>query len=107
VFPIRLPPLRERREDIPALVWATIRKREGAMRRLITQVPPDVMAALQRHEWPGNIRQLQNVVERALIHSPGATLRLVPDDLEDGTEQMPDGGTSLSSIERAHIERIL
>jgi transcriptional regulator with GAF, ATPase, and Fis domain len=70
VFPIRLPPLRERREDIPALVWAFIRKRQVALRRHVTSVLPETMAVLQQHAWPGNIRELENVVERALIPRP-------------------------------------
>jgi len=107
VFPIRLPPLRERREDIPALVWSIIRKRQRAMHRAVTRVPQTVMDALQRHPWPGNIRQLENVVERALIHSTGDTLVLVPDDLEEVETTAVTDATSLSSIERAHIEKIL
>jgi transcriptional regulator with GAF, ATPase, and Fis domain len=107
VFPIRLPPLRERREDIPALVWSIIRKRQRAMHRAVTRVPQNVMEALQRHPWPGNIRQLENVVERALIHSTGDTLVLVPDDLEEVETTAVADATSLSSIERAHIEKIL
>jgi DNA-binding NtrC family response regulator len=73
VFPIRLPPLRERREDIPALVWFVIQKRQRAMHRWIKTVPDGVMAALQNYSWPGNVRELENVIERALIHSPGHT----------------------------------
>jgi formate hydrogenlyase transcriptional activator len=107
VFPIRLPPLRERRDDIPALVWSIIRKRQRTMHRSITRVPQTVMDALQRHPWPGNIRQLENVVERALIHSTGDTLVLVPDDLEEVETTAVADATSLSSIERAHIEKIL
>jgi formate hydrogenlyase transcriptional activator len=107
VFPIRLPPLRERREDIPALVWSIIRKRQRAMHRAVTRVPQSVMDALQRHPWPGNIRQLENVVERALIHSTGDTLVLVPDDLEEVETTTVTDATSLSAIERAHIEKIL
>jgi formate hydrogenlyase transcriptional activator len=107
VFPIRLPPLRERREDIPALVWAVIRKRQPGMHRNVTRIPQAVMDALQRHSWPGNIRQLENVVERALIHSTGDTLVLVAEDLEEKTPDLPEDQTSLSSIERAHIEKIL
>jgi formate hydrogenlyase transcriptional activator len=106
VFPIRLPPLRERREDIPALVWATIDRRQRAMRRSIARVPDDVMETLQQQTWPGNIRQLENVVERALIHSTGDTLVLVPGEFDDLLPQ-EDDTTSLASIERTHIERIL
>jgi DNA-binding NtrC family response regulator len=76
------------------------------MHRSIARVPADVMETLQRQAWPGNIRQLENVVERALIHSTGDTLVLVPGELED-LPSSPEDTTSLASIERAHIERIL
>jgi transcriptional regulator with GAF, ATPase, and Fis domain len=106
VFPIRVPPLRERREDIPALVWFFIHKRQHAMHRLIKRVPQSVMDLLQQHPWPGNIRELENVIERALIHSTGDTLTLLDDELETVAEEARDGVT-LSSIERAHIEDVL
>jgi transcriptional regulator with GAF, ATPase, and Fis domain len=106
VFPIRVPPLRERREDIPALVWFFIHKRQRAMHRAIKKVPAAVMETLKRHSWPGNIRELENVIERALIHSTGDTLVLLEDDLEATNLATPDT-TTLSSIERAHIEEVL
>jgi transcriptional regulator with GAF, ATPase, and Fis domain len=106
VFPIRLPPLRERREDIPALVWFLIHKRQRAMHRSITSVPSGVMELLTRHSWPGNIRELENVIERALIHSTGDTLVLFDDDLEAAAVDTSDA-TTLSSIERAHIQQVL
>jgi formate hydrogenlyase transcriptional activator len=106
VFPIRVPPLRERREDIPALVWYFIHKRQRSMHRLIKRVPPGVMDVLQQHSWPGNIRELENVIERALIHSTDDTLLLLDDDLEAAAHDAPEGVT-LSSIERAHIEEVL
>jgi transcriptional regulator with GAF, ATPase, and Fis domain len=105
VFPIRVPPLRERLEDVPALVWFLIHKRQGAMHRSIKRVPPEVMDLLQHHSWPGNIRELENVIERALIHSTGNTLILHDDDLEAATHAA--GETTLSSVERAHIEEVL
>ena len=105
VFPIRLPPLRERREDIPALVWATIHRRQRAMHRSIAHVPDDVMEMLQEQPWPGNIRQLENVVERALIHSTGDALILVPGEFDSLPAN--EDTISLASIERAHIERVL
>jgi transcriptional regulator with GAF, ATPase, and Fis domain len=109
VFPVRLPPLRERREDIPALVWYFIRKRQHAMHRRIERVPPNVMELLQRHSWPGNIRELENVIERALIHSTDHTLVLLDDDIEAAHSPAPDpaDATTLSSVERAHIEEVL
>jgi transcriptional regulator with GAF, ATPase, and Fis domain len=106
VFPIRLPPLRERRDDIPALVWFLIQKRQRAMHRSIKTIPASVMEQLQRHSWPGNIRELENVIERALIHSTGDMLILLDDDLELAAVNTGDSAT-LSSIERAHIQQVL
>jgi formate hydrogenlyase transcriptional activator len=74
VFPIHVPPLRERVEDIPALVWAFLDQFCGRMGKKITQVPRKTMEALQRRSWPGNIRELRNVIEHATIVSTGATL---------------------------------
>jgi transcriptional regulator with GAF, ATPase, and Fis domain len=107
VFPIRLPPLRERREDLPALVWFLIRKRQTALRRWITQVPDEVMTALQRRTWPGNIRELENVIERALVHSTGSTLVLLDEDRDPPAEKAIVAATTLCSVERAHIEEVL
>ena len=108
VFPIRLPPLRERPADIPRLVWYIIHRRQKALRRSITQVPDAVMARLQRFGWPGNVRELQNVVERAMIHSRGNTL-VVDDGLRDsGAENPPgDSGSTLDDAQRRHIKGVL
>jgi transcriptional regulator with GAF, ATPase, and Fis domain len=76
VFPIRLPPLRERREDIPLLVWSVINRRQAGLGRHIDEVPGRVMRALESYDWPGNVRELENVIERALILSPGPTLQV-------------------------------
>ena len=86
VFPIRLPPLRERASDIPRLVWYLIHRRQKALRRSISTVPQAVMDRLQAYDWPGNVRELQNVIERAMIRSTGDTLMLV-DSLGDATRQ--------------------
>jgi len=107
VFPIRLPPLRERREDIAALVWSTIHKRQRAMHRWITRVPEIVMEALKRHEWPGNVRELENVIERALIHSTGDTLTLLDQHFDKVSADVPRDDTTLTAIERTHIEEVL
>ena len=76
VFPIQIPPLRERREDIPLIAWAFVERRQKDLGRRIEQIPRDVMDALVAYDWPGNVRELENVLERALILSPGKTLRL-------------------------------
>ena len=107
VFPIRLPPLRERRDDIPRLVWFFIHRRQRALRRQIDSVPEAVMGTLQSYDWPGNVRELENVIERAMIRSAGPCLELDggpgakilrPSAFETGT---------LEAIERHHIEDIL
>jgi transcriptional regulator with GAF, ATPase, and Fis domain len=67
VFPIQLPPLRARREDIPALVTHFVEICARRMGTQIEHVPPDTMSALCSYEWPGNIRELQNLIERAVI----------------------------------------
>jgi transcriptional regulator with GAF, ATPase, and Fis domain len=74
VFPIVLPALRERREDIPALVTHFVKMFSRRMGKQVDSVPPEVMAAFQWYSWPGNIRELQNLVERAVILSRGGVL---------------------------------
>jgi len=76
VFVITIPPLRDRREDIPILVWSIINRRQEELGRSIEKIPKRVMDALQSYSWPGNIRELENVIERALILSPGKVLEL-------------------------------
>jgi transcriptional regulator with GAF, ATPase, and Fis domain len=106
VFPIVLPPLRERIEDIPRLAWFFINRRQRALNRRFTRIPAAVLNALQEHAWPGNVRELENVIERAMIHSTGDTLML-----DDGPglkvwSPSRDGGT-LQDVERRHIEHAL
>ncbi len=108
VYPIRLPSLRERAEDIPRLVWYFIHRHQRELGREITKVPQSVMQALQNHAWPGNIRELENVVERAMIASQGDTLYL-DDQLpiirrDDGAATLPD---NLDEVQRGHIESVL
>ena len=76
VFPIEVPALRERREDIPLLVWHFIQSRQRTLGRQITQIPEPAMEALVAYEWRGNVRELQNVIDRALILSTGPALSL-------------------------------
>jgi transcriptional regulator with GAF, ATPase, and Fis domain len=76
VFPIRVPPLRERPEDIPQLVWTFLGELSARMGKRITQVPRKTMDALQRHPWPGNVRELKNVIEHGAILTSGDTLRV-------------------------------
>jgi len=108
VFPIALPPLRDRREDIPLLVEHFVRKFACRMDKEINHVPREVMEILRRHDWPGNIRELQNLIERAMIMSDGPDLQLSPGELKPA---IPSEGTSanrtLAEAERDHIVETL
>ena len=108
VFPISLPPLRERREDIPLLVWHHITLRQGAIGRSVRQVPERLMRAFIAYSWPGNVRELENVVERALIMTTGDTLAADTAFLE-AAPVLPEAGpkASLADAERAHIRAVL
>jgi len=103
VFPILAPALRERREDIPLLVWSIIERRQLDLGRHIERVPKRVMDALVSYGWPGNVRELENVIERALILSTGPTLH-VEEPLAAATRPVAD---RLETVERQHILRVL
>jgi len=76
VFPLNVPPLRERREDIPVLTRYFVQKHAQRMGRNIETIPTSTLDALTRHDWPGNIRELQNVLERAVILTHGTSLQV-------------------------------
>jgi len=108
VFPISIPPLRHRREDIPLLARHFVRKFAWRMNREINHIPEEVMSILQRHHWPGNIRELQNFVERAVILSTGSVLHLPQCELNGLIEdQTPDVTRTLADAERRHISEVL
>jgi formate hydrogenlyase transcriptional activator len=104
VFPIRVPPLRERAEDIPMLVWAFLKELSSRMGKKITQVPRQTMEALQSHPWPGNVRELRNVIEHGAIVTSGDTLRVPM--LLDADAGVPPAET-LASSEQEHILKAL
>jgi transcriptional regulator with GAF, ATPase, and Fis domain len=112
VFPIELPPLRERREDIPLLVWSMINRRQGELGRHIEEIPGRVMRALESYDWPGNVRELENVIERALVLARGSSLH-VEDVLGIGaraaaaTAPPPFSPRRLDDVERDHIRGVL
>jgi formate hydrogenlyase transcriptional activator len=106
VFPVVLPPLRERREDIPMLVRHFTQRFARRMGRRIETIPAAVMDALVRYPWPGNIRELQNVIERAVILSPGPALQVRLGDLQPPAAQAPAAAVepvTLADAERDHI----
>ncbi len=104
VFPIVLPPLRERPEDIPLLVWAFVRQYEKKMGKRIDHIPRKTMEELQHYSWPGNARELRNVVERGMIVSSGKTLDVRAPQME--SFDIP-GGLNLEDAERRHILGVL
>jgi transcriptional regulator with PAS, ATPase and Fis domain len=105
VFPVTLPPLRERPEDVPLLVWHFINAKQGALGRSIARVPDRLMRALESYAWPGNVRELENVIERALIVTTGPALAVDAGFLEEARGQAV--GTSLDDVQRAHIQEVL
>ena len=104
VFPIAVPPLRERPEDIPLLVWAFVRQYEKKMGKRIDHISRKIMEDLQHYLWPGNARELRNVVEHAMIVSSGKTLHVrVP---RTASSEIP-ANLSLEDVERRHILGVL
>jgi transcriptional regulator with GAF, ATPase, and Fis domain len=107
VYPIRLPSLKERTEDIPQLVWFFINKHQRELGRRITDVPASVMDAFIHHDWPGNVRELENVVERSMIASKTEVLQLDEPLAVVGRPQTKLHGDALDDMQRAHIEAVL
>ena len=107
VFPINLPPLRQRRSDIPLLVNYFVTKHARRMNKPITIVPPEVMEALTKWQWSGNVRELENFIERAVILTQGNVLRAPLAELEIAQEPARTADVSLHATEREHILRVL
>lgn len=109
VFPIQVPPLRERRDDIPMLVRHFVQQFARRMKKGIERIPSERMDALVRYDWPGNIRELQNFVERAVILSRGPTLEVPVAELS--TRQLPPLAAqeveTLEQADRRHILAVL
>jgi formate hydrogenlyase transcriptional activator len=105
VFPVRVPSLRERPEDIPLLVRHFVQHFARRMNRVIETIPSETMSALTQYQWPGNIRELQNLIERAVILSAGPVLRVPLQDLPSRAILASDRGRpqTLEEAERAHI----
>jgi formate hydrogenlyase transcriptional activator len=107
VFPIQMPPLRDRSQDIPLLVRYFAQKHARLMKKNIGSVPADTMAALAKYHWPGNVRELENLIERAVILSPGPDLRVPLAELKASAAAPSNGATTLEAAEREHILRAL
>jgi formate hydrogenlyase transcriptional activator len=116
VFPVRVPPLRERREDIPLLVRHFVQQFSRRMTRSVETIPSETMKTLVRYDWPGNIRELQNVIERAVIISTGPVLKVPLDDLRtrvhsgeasNGDSAFEDAGKMRGVLRDAERKQIL
>lgn len=109
VFPIHVPSLRERQEDVPVLVRHFVQQYARRMNRTIDTIPTESMTALKRYPWPGNVRELQNLIERAVILSSGPVLRVPVEELKARTATAPDKtpAKTLAAAERDHILAVL
>jgi formate hydrogenlyase transcriptional activator len=115
VFPVRLPPLRERADDIPLLVSYFVQKHARRMNKRIETIPAPSLAAISSHTWPGNIRELENFIERAVILTRGSELKVPLAELQaeadsEGAATPADGQIKFASLaenERRHIEEVL
>ncbi|MBE7446799.1 MAG: sigma-54-dependent Fis family transcriptional regulator [Planctomycetia bacterium] len=106
VFPITVPPLRQRKEDIPLMVQAFVERYARKLGRQITSIQKEAMKALQDYSWPGNVRELESIIERAVILCPGPILQLV-DKLEISSPQLSSTVRTLEETERNQILKIL
>lgn len=104
VFPIRVPPLRERSGDVPLLVWSFVHELSKGMNKSVETIRQHDMEKLQRYAWPGNVRELRNVVERSLILCTGPNLRVQP---PASTSVEIDWSMSLDEVQRRHILKVL
>jgi formate hydrogenlyase transcriptional activator len=107
VFPIRMPSLSERRTDIPKLVSHFVGKYARRMNKCIETVPSQTIETLMNWDWPGNIRELENFIERSVILTPGASLQAPLSELEKRPSSSRMSSRSLESVERDYIVRIL
>jgi len=107
VFPINVPSLRDRRDDIPLLVRHFANKYARRMGKQIESIPTETMEALSRYAWPGNIRELQNLMERAVLLSKGPSLRVPLGEIFTDLEPAVNGGNVLEQAEREQIVRAL
>src|SRR5262244_642803 len=107
VFPIAIPPLRERPEDIDALVDHFVGQFARRMNRRVEVIPTETREALRHHPWPGNVRELENVIQRAVILSPGGRLTLPALRVESPPRPAHNENETLEGVERAYVARVL
>ena len=97
VFPIQIPALRERHEDIPLLVRYFVQRFSRSLNKEVQYIPADAMEALERYSWPGNVRELENLIERAVLLSPGKELCIPLSELKDASGSAAAPGAEASS----------
>ena len=107
VFAINIPPLRDRREDIPLLADYFIRRFCASTNREPPRLTPQAVDTLMAHDWPGNVRELENAVERALVVGRNGEIGPAHFALGVRSESLSSGGRSLDEVERAHIEKVI
>ncbi len=107
VFPIHVPPLRERREDIPLLVDYFVERFSRRLGKRIGTIPSETMRALTHYDWPGNIRELQNVLERAVILSPDEVLMVAADELRSRSSEQQAAGDAATPAGRENLRRAI
>ncbi len=107
VFPLNVPPLRDRKSDIPLLVWAFTNEFAKNMGKKITRVSKSTMERMTDYTWPGNIREMRNIIERAIIMSSGETLEIQELESTDTNDIAADTGATLEDVERTHILSVL
>jgi transcriptional regulator with GAF, ATPase, and Fis domain len=107
VFPVTTPPLRDRPEDIPALARHFTRKYALKMDRQIDKIPSETMQALTEWHWPGNIRELENFIERSVILSKGSSLSAPLSELGEDSVVAARGSATLEHVEREHVLQAL
>lgn len=109
VFPVRIPPLRERSVDIPALIWHFVKKYNQRFNKNIGKIPEKLMQWLIHYNWPGNVRELENLIERAMILAKGTSLRLetFPIELRTNANESASKSENLDLVNRSHILKIL
>jgi formate hydrogenlyase transcriptional activator len=105
VFPVEVPPLRERPEDIPLLVRHFVEQFSRRMNKTVDTIPSETMSAMARYHWPGNIRELQNLIERAVILSPGPVLKVPIAELK--ADPAPAGAKPIDTLEDGERRHIL
>jgi transcriptional regulator with GAF, ATPase, and Fis domain len=107
VFPVTVPPLRERRDDIPLLVQYFLSSHSKRMGRHIETIPTETMQKLVKWRWPGNVRELENFIERSVILTQGSVLRAPLAELEAVEQPAESTASNLEAAEREHILRVL